>query len=620
MSYSSPSQETRHPSSSTTMTEFVSPLGPLPYIPDDLTLPQFILDSTHGCRPSRRPQGTPWLIEDATGRKVGYKEIQSRVSGLANALSLKWAIAENDVVCIYSPNHVDYPTIIWAVHRLGAIVTGANPSYTPEELAFQVSAAKAAVLVVHPDVLERALVAAQQVGIPPHHVIPIGAIHGPVSSTVAPDLDQLIDYGLAHRPNFVERRLSPGEGKTKVAFLSFSSGTTGKPKVGNLPHDKKRVDDMLLFERQAVEIPHYAPIANIVQMATCWKINDDSVPLESRRIRQGDIALALLPFYHIYGLIVNLHFFLFCGISIVVVPRFEFVKFLESVKKHGATHLLMVPPMVLLLCKHPATKNYDFSHVRLLLCGAAPLSADLTETLTSILPNAHIGQGYGMTETSTTVCMFPLSQKIGTHGSAGQLIPGVRARILKEDGTLAKVGEPGELCINTPALALGYLNNEKATAETFIGDRWIRTGDTVIIDKNNDMFVVDRVKEILKVRGFQVAPAEIEGHLLQYPEIIDVCVVGFPDDYSGEVPLAYVVLSADAARRAAQSGVEATKIKDSILKHVSDHKAPYKRLAGVEFIDAIPKNASGKLLRRVLRDKAMNSRQRRSLTFTKAHL
>jgi len=153
-------------------------------------------------------------------------------------------------------------------------------------------------------------------------------------------------------------------------------------------------------------------------------------------------------------------------------------------------------------------------------------------------------------------------------------------------------------------MALRYLNNEKATAETFV-DGWVRTGDEVIIDKNNDLFIVDRLKEILKVRGFQVAPAELEGHLLSHPDVADTCVVGVPDDFSGEVPLAFVVLSADAAKRASASEAAAAKIKASISKHVADHKTAYKRLAGgVEFIDAIPKNPSGKLLRRVLRDKA----------------
>ncbi|KAH9081565.1 amp dependent CoA ligase [Lactarius deliciosus] len=576
------------------MTEFVSPGDPLPYIPDNLTLAQFVLDSTHPYRPLR-PQGVPWLIEDTTGRKIGLEEVRTRVLGLANALSLKWGIREDDVVCIYSPNHVDYPTVMWATHRLGAIVTGANPGYTHEELTHQITTAKASILIAHPDSLKVALLAAQNAGIPPDRVIPLDTIHGPRPSTIAPDLHELITYGLAHQPYFVERALQPGEGRTKIAFLSFSSGTTGKPKASSLT-----------FLLQAVEIPHYAPIANILQMAAWWRVNDDSIPWEDRRIRPGDITMAGMRTFHIYGLVINLHFALFCGSSVVVVPKFEFIAYLESIKRHKANHILVVPPMIVLLCKHPATKNYDLSSIRMLFCGAAPLSAELTDSVVKLLPQAFVGQGYGMTETCTAISMGPLSQKVSTLGSAGQLISGTRVRVVKADGTLAKVGEPGELVVTGPSMALRYLNNGKATAETFV-DGWVRTGDEAIIAENNDIFIVDRLKEILKVRGFQVAPAELEGHLLTHPDVADSCVVGVPDDFSGEVPLAFVVLSVEAAKKASGSKAAAAKIKASISKHVADHKVAYKKLAGgVEFIDAIPKNPSGKLLRRVLRDKALS--------------
>jgi len=358
-----------------------------------------------------------------------------------------------------------------------------------------------------------------------------------------------------------------------------------------------------------VEISHYAPIANVLQISAWWKVNDNSIPWEDRRIRPGDVTIAVLPFYHIYGLVINLHFTLFAGSSLVVVPKFEFIPFLKSIKRHRVAVTLVVPPMVVLLCKHPATKNYDLSSIRLLICGAAPLSAELTDILVKVLPQAFIGQGYGMTETSTGLTMPPVSQKVGTLGSAGQLISGVRARVIKVDGTLAGVGEPGELMVTGPSMALRYSNSEKATAETFI-DGWVRTGDEVIIDKNNEVFIVDRLKEFLKVRGFQVAPAELEGHLLSHPDVADTCVVGVPDDFSGELPLAFVVLSADAAKRASASEAAAAEIKASISKYVADHKTAYKRLAGgVEFVDVIPKNPSGKLLRRVLRDKARSLRK-----------
>ncbi|ETW87101.1 hypothetical protein HETIRDRAFT_377848 [Heterobasidion irregulare TC 32-1] len=569
------------------MTEFVSPAGPTPNIPEDLTLAQFMLDSVHPSRPVRN-EGIPWYIEDATGRRIGFEEIRSRVFGLANALSLKWNVHEDDVVCIFSPNHVDYGTVIWAVHRLGAIVTAANPVYNADELLYQLETTKAVNIIVHPDFLSAVLIAAQKAGISNDRIIPLDALSPSESARVGPNVHELIEYGLSQNPNFVERRLRPGEAKTKLAFMSFSSGTTGKPK--------------------AVAISHYGPIANIIQMAVFHKVNENYTNWEDQRFRPGDVVSAVLPFFHIYGLVVVMHFLLYSGLTLVVVPKFDFVKYLESIVKYRVTHLSVVPPQVVLLCKHPATKKYDLSRIRYLMSGAAPLSSELTLQLVKILPNAQIGQGYGMTETCTTVSMWPITQKIGTLGSAGQLMPGNRARVVKEDGTFAKVGEQGELVVTGPSMALRYTNNEEATKETFI-DGWVRTGDEVIINENNELFIVDRLKEIMKVRGFQVAPAELEGHLLKRADVADACVVPVADDYSGEVPLAFVVLHPDAAKRVGSSPAEAEKLKADIAKHVADHKVPYKRLAGgVEFIDVIPKNPSGKLLRRVLRDKAKELR------------
>jgi acyl-CoA synthetase (AMP-forming)/AMP-acid ligase II len=225
-----------------------------------------------------------------------------------------------------------------------------------------------------------------------------------------------------------------------------------------------------------------------------------------------------------------------------------------------------------------------------------------------VIPNAQIGQGYGLTESATSLSMYPVDQKIGIPGSAGQLLPGVVARVVKPDGSLAGFNEPGELRVKTPSLALGYWNDERATKETFV-EGWLCTGDEVIIREDKEIFIIDRLKEMMKVRGFQVAPAELEGCILDHRDVADTCVVPILDDYSGEVPLAFVVLRAPAADRVRKDSREADKVKASIIKHVADNKVAYKHLAGgVEFIDVIPKNPSGKLLRRVLRDQARRLR------------
>lgn len=294
----------------------------------------------------------------------------------------------------------------------------------------------------------------------------------------------------------------------------------------------------------------------------------------------------------------------FCGISVVVIPKFNFTEFLESIVRHRINYLLLVPPQIVLFCKHPAMKNYNLNSVRFLMCGAAPLSTSLVDQLVKVLPNAQIGQGYGMTESAATIAMFSVDEKLGVPGSAGRLVPGVVAKVVKADGTLAGFNEPGELQVKIPSVALGYLDNEEATKETFVNG-WLRTGDEVIIREDHEVFIVDRLKEIMKVKGFQVAPAELEGCLFGHPDVSDTCVVPISDSYSGELPMAFVVLHPNAVKRIALDPAEVERVKVSITKHVADNKAAYKHLTGgVEFVDVIPKNPSGKLLRRVLRDRA----------------
>ncbi|KAF8922125.1 amp dependent CoA ligase [Mucidula mucida] len=541
--------------------------APLKHDIPNLTIPQFILDSPHPLSPSR-PDSIPFFIEDSTGRKLHRSEVLSRVHGLANALSIKWKISENDVVCIFSPNHVDYPVSIWAVHRLGGIITPANPSYTHDELRHQLETAKAGMIIVHPSFFATALKAARSIGIAENRII---LMEGSRNNAT---IDSLVAF-------------APGEAKTKIALLSFSSGTTGKAK--------------------GVEIPHSSVVSNILQMATHFSPENDVY----KRIVPGDVSLGVLPFFHIYGLIVTLHYMLFCGLSVVVVPKFNFKSFLESIVRHRITHLFLVPPQIVLLCKHPAARDYDLKHVKLVMSGAAPLSGELVQQVTEQFPHAMIGQGYGLTETSTTITMLNPTTKIGTIGSAGRFIPGIVARVVKEDGSLAMEGEQGELVVRGPSMALRYHGNEKATQETFV-DGWVRTGDEVIV-RNGDVFVVDRLKEMMKVRGFQVAPAELEGHLLNHPSVVDACVVPVPDEYSGELPLAFVVVDPAVYKRL--SAADIFKLKNELLKHVSDSKVPYKWLAGgIEFIDAIPKNPSGKILRRVLREQARKMRRTEPVT------
>ncbi|TFK68434.1 phenylacetyl-CoA ligase [Pluteus cervinus] len=577
--------------------EIHSPAGILPTIPDDLTVPQFIFNFAHNTRPLRS-QEIPWLIEDETGRKIFETEVRERTTALANGLWSKYALAEDDVVLLFSRNHVDYPIAIWAVHTLGGVISGANPDFSSNELLYQIEATKARLLIVHPEALETALSAAREANIPLNRIITFNRTG--THSNTSPEasqfatIDEVVEQGQRIPIGFKEHKLGKGEAKTKLAFLSFSSGTTGKPK--------------------AVAIPHYAPITNVIQLAVHHRVNQDYCPKEDQRFRAGDVAIGLLPLYHIYGLVINLHFMLYSAMSLVIIPKFNLLGTLDSIVRHRISHLVLVPPHIVLLCKHPAVKNYALhKYVRFVMSGAAPLSHEVNQQLFDLLPDAHIGQAYGMTETCTAVTMFPITSKRGASGSAGQLMPGCIARVVKQDGSLAGYNEPGELVIYTPSVATCYANNEKATKETFING-WIVTGDEVKIDRNGEVWVLDRLKEIMKVRGFQVAPAELEGCLLDHADVSNACVVGIPDDYSGEIPIAYIVLTAKAAERikADPTGKASEETKKSIIKHVADNKVKYKHLAGgVEFVDVIPTSPSGKLLRRVLRERAREMHKQR---------
>ncbi|KAF7291670.1 Phenylacetyl-CoA ligase [Mycena chlorophos] len=526
--------------------------GVLPHIPDDLTIPQFQLDPQFIDQWRPKPLGDgPWLIDDASGRKVSVPQLRERTQALANALSTHYSIGEGDVVLLFSRNHVDYPVAMWATHRLGGIVSPANPDFNASELEYQLSATNAKLLIVHPEAVQAALTAAKARGLAQDRVLVFDVDHvkPPVPSLV--NVNSLIQKGSRMR-NVPERILKPGEGKTKLALLSFSSGTTGRPK--------------------AVAIPHYAVIANTLQLSSHSRLLDDSTKWEDRRFRPGDVSIGVLPLYHIYGLVVNLHFMLYAGISVVIVPKFNFEGMLKSIVRYKITHLFIVPPQAVLLCKHPAMASYTgkLNSVRVIMTGAAPLTDELNTMLFALFPDAHIGQGYGMTETCTVVTMWPIDMKRGVSGSAGELIPGARIRILKPDGSLGTYNEVGELLVQAPSNALAYHGNAQATKETFLDGGWVRTGDEVRMAPDGMLWIVDRLKEIMKVRGFQVAPSELEGSLLDHPDVSDACVVGVPDEFSGEVPLAFVVLSADAAARLKKASASASAaledIRASIIK------------------------------------------------------
>ncbi|KAI0827049.1 phenylacetyl-CoA ligase [Trametes gibbosa] len=562
------------------MSLFHSRAPPLVLPPDDLSIPQFFLADRklHSTRPDRPPH-VPCLIDEESGRPIFLAELQDRTRALARALRGVWNIAPGDVVSLYIPNHVEYPVIIWALHLLGVVIAAHSPALTVEELQHQLHIAQPVLLIAHAENVPVALKASKQAHVAQGR---IALLDGPEDSPYT-SIRHLIANSSVHAPAH-EYRLQPGEAKTRVAFMCFSSGTTGVPK--------------------AVCISHYNVICNVVQNATYNRINEAYTTRDLQRFRPGDVCAGVLPLYHIYGLVVNLHFMLYSGMTLVLSKKFVYENFLRSIERYHISHLMIVPPMAVLFCKHPATPKFNLSSVRYCMIAAAPVSAELTEQLLRVFPNVQLGQGYGMTETCATVSMFPVSQHVGTPGSAGQLVSGTVAKVVKPDGSHAGPGEPGELYVKGPQMALGYYGNDEATREAFI-DGWVRTGDEVVIQEDGDIYVTDRIKELIKVKGNQVAPSELEGHLLHHPDVADAAVIGIPDDYAGEAPLAYVVLKPSVAAEVARDPTRAPAVKRLLFQHVAAVTSKYKWLTGgVEFVDVIPKNASGKILRRVLRERS----------------
>ncbi|KAF8315904.1 amp dependent CoA ligase [Clavulina sp. PMI_390] len=580
------------------------------------TLPQFLLDHSHPHRSPHLP-GSPWLIDSTTGRRYDLEEIRERVYGLANALSALYGIKEKDVVNIHSPNDIDYLIVLFAIHRLGAVAVCSNPTWTVSDLEHQYRQGRPSFVITQAPFVETARAAAALVGLGLHDRIaviePPKDAHHPASKAAStkprpsisdvptiPTVEYLIQRGLgdlnADGAKFVEWMPKGDEAKSRVSLYLSSSGTSGKPKL--------------------VALSHFGLTTNIIQTAAGHRSSDLSIPWENRRARDGDTTSCLLPLFHVAGLVITSLTNLFMGLPTVIHRRYVFDEYLASLAKYRVTHLYLVPPVAIDVMKRPETKQFDLSNIRFILMGAAPVSATLQRAIKEMFPSAQVGQAYGMTEASSTIAMWPQSAGFNAAlGSAGQLLPGWEAKLVKidlesESGSaspevLLGYDEPGELFLRGPSLALRYEGNEEATRETFVGGQWLRTGDKAIINRDGEIFIVDRLKELIKVRGQQVAPAELEGRLLGHPDVLDACVVGVPDERSGELPFAFIVLQPAAAQRIKNSPQEEVATTKSISKWVETHEAKYKWLVGgIGYIDAVPKNASGKILRRMLRGKA----------------
>ena len=477
------------------------------------------------------------FIDGSTGRRVTFGEFEDAVRRQAGGW-LQAGLTKGEVVAVMAPNCPEYAIVFHAVALAGGVVTTVNPTYTSGEVHHQLVDSAATRLVTIPMFLDTATAAVADSAVKDVYVIGETDGYASVASLAGPPLAEQVPVDL-----------------DDVVVLPYSSGTTGLAK--------------------GVMLTHRNLVSNIEQALAAVAVTED------------DAFVAVLPFFHIYGMQVLMNLGLRAGATIVTMPRFDLEQFLSLNQEHRLTRAFVAPPMVVALAKHPVVDNYDLSALRWMLSGAAPLSADLAIECGKRL-DCEVVQGYGMTELAVT---HATPSGMFKPGSVGVTVPHTEVRIVDPaTGTSMGVDQDGEVWVRGPQVMKGYLNNESATRTTIDHEGWLHTGDVGHIDADGHLFIVDRLKELIKYKGFQVPPAELEALLLTHPQIADAAVIGQPDDEAGEIPAAYVVLRQGHDVSAAD-----------IRQFVADKVASYKQVRQVTFIDAIPKSASGKILRRVLR-------------------
>jgi acyl-CoA synthetase (AMP-forming)/AMP-acid ligase II len=481
----------------------------------------------------------PALIDGPSGRTLTYGQLTGAIRLVGASLAQR-GLGKGDVFAIFCPNIPEYAIAFHAVSLIGGIVTTVNPLYTVRELAFQLNDAEARYLLTIPLFAEKALEAAAQSKV--EEVFVFGEAEGATPFAALMQSDGQVP----------EVTINPQE---DLVVLPYSSGTTGLPK--------------------GVMLTHSNLVANLCQT--------DGV----EQISEADKLAGVLPFYHIYGMLVNLHYSLYQGATVVSMPRFDLEQFLQIIQDYGLTRAHLVPPILLGLAKHPVVDQYDLSSLKAIVSAAAPLGEDLASACAQRL-GCIVKQGYGLTETSPVTHVNPDDPSQIKLGSVGNLIRNTECKIIDtETGEEVGVGHEGEVLIRGPQVMKGYLNNPQATAETIDDEGWLRTGDVGYVDADGYLYIVDRVKELIKYKGFQVAPAELEALLLSHPAVADAAVVPSPDEEAGEIPKAYVVLKGEATA-------------DEIMGYVAQQVAPHKKVRRLEFTDEIPKSLTGKILRRVL--------------------
>ena len=499
------------------------------------------------------------LVDAKSGRETSFRELISRVDAFAGALAGR-GIGVGDVVGLLSPNSSGFAVAFHGILRAGATATTINTLFTAKDIANQLTDSNAKMLVTVSPLLAHAEEAAAAAGLPDDGLV---VLDGPGQAGDGhPNAADLMGRG--HLPPQVS--FAPS---SHLAALPYSSGTTGYPK--------------------GVMLTHRNLVANVAQIRPLHGMVTD------------DTVLAVLPFFHIYGLTVLLNAAVHARARLVIMPSFDLGDFLANIQNHRCTIAFIAPPVAVALAKHPSVDEYDLSSLNVVMSGAAPLDAELGHAVAKRL-DCSVVQGYGMSELSPVSHITPFDggrhemKMVAPLSSVGWTVSNAASKIVDPE-TRDEIDPPaeglsatGELWFKGPNVMAGYLGNEKATKETIDDGGWLHTGDLAQVDADGCVYIVDRLKELIKYKGYQVPPAELEALLLSHPAVADAAVIGVHDAEGEEIPKAFVVK---------QSGAELTE--EEIIEFVAGQVAPYKKVRQVEFIDAVPKSASGKILRKDLR-------------------
>ncbi|MFP5019638.1 AMP-binding protein [Pseudonocardia phyllosphaerae] len=483
------------------------------------------------------------LLDGTTGDQLTYTQLWDLVEKIAAGLAAR-GIGKGDVVALFAPNLPQWAALFHGILRANGIVTSANSMYTSGELAHQLRDSGAKLVITVSPFLETAVAAAKEVGLSADAVLTIDPVDGH---------DSLADLASSGGP--VPELATTAD---DTAVLPYSSGTTGLAK--------------------GVVLSHRNLIANLAQIEVMGDVTDQTK------------IMAFLPFFHIYGMTVMMNQGLKARATVVTMPKFDLEQFLRIVQDYEVDRLYIAPPVAVALAKHPVVDTYDLSSVDVIFSGAAPLDGELGRTVANKL-NCTVLQGYGMTETSPVSHCMPDDRGDLSLDSSGFALPNIECKLVDPGtGEEVGVGERGELWIKGPNVMVGYLNNPDATAATKDEDGFLHTGDIAVVDDEGVFSIVDRVKELIKYKGYQVPPAELEALLLTHEAIADAAVIGIKDADGEEIPKAFVVK---------QGGTELSE--DDVTAFVAERVAPHKKVRAVEFIEQIPKSAAGKILRKDLR-------------------